>query len=94
MSLVGPRPHAIGMKTGDVCTSSIVAEYAHRHRIKPGLTGWAQINGSRGPVAHAEEVRERVRYDLDYIARASFWFDLWIMLRTVPALLGDELRTR
>jgi Undecaprenyl-phosphate glucose phosphotransferase len=94
MSLVGPRPHAVGMKTGDVRTASIVAEYAHRHRIKPGLTGWAQINGSRGPVEHPEEVRERVRYDLDYIARASFWFDLWIMLRTVPALLGDELRTR
>jgi Undecaprenyl-phosphate glucose phosphotransferase len=94
MSLVGPRPHAIGMKTGDVATSSIVREYAHRHRIKPGLTGWAQINGSRGPVESAEEVRERVRYDLEYLSRASFWFDVWIMLRTVPALLGDELRTR
>ncbi len=94
MSLVGPRPHAVGRKTGDVATSSIVNEYAHRHRIKPGLTGWAQINGSRGPVETAEEVRERVRYDLEYINRASLWFDLWIMLRTAPALLGDELRTR
>jgi Undecaprenyl-phosphate glucose phosphotransferase len=94
MSLVGPRPHAVGMKTGNVATSSIVNEYAHRHRIKPGLTGWAQINGSRGPVESAEEVRERVRLDLEYINRASLWFDLWIILRTAPALLGDELRTR
>ena len=53
MSLVGPRPHAIGMKTGEVESAQLVAEYAHRHRIKPGMTGWAAINGSRGPVAPA-----------------------------------------
>ncbi|MDB5421942.1 MAG: Undecaprenyl-phosphate glucose phosphotransferase, partial [Brevundimonas sp.] len=47
MSLVGPRPHAIGMKTGDVESARLVAEYAHRHRIKPGMTGWAAIHGSR-----------------------------------------------
>jgi lipopolysaccharide/colanic/teichoic acid biosynthesis glycosyltransferase len=50
MSLVGPRPHAIGMKTGEVESARLVAEYAHRHRIKPGMTGWAAINGSRGPL--------------------------------------------
>jgi polysaccharide biosynthesis protein PslA len=94
MSLVGPRPHAVGMRTGEVATSSIVTEYAHRHRIKPGLTGWAQVNGSRGPIDSAEEVRERVNYDLEYIRRSSFWFDLWIMIRTGPALLGDRLRIR
>src|SRR5690606_15326419 len=44
MSLVGPRPHAIGMKTGDVESSRLVSEYAHRHRMKPGMTGWAAIN--------------------------------------------------
>jgi lipopolysaccharide/colanic/teichoic acid biosynthesis glycosyltransferase len=82
------------MRTGEVATSSIVTEYAHRHRIKPGLTGWAQVNGSRGPIDSAEEVRERVNYDLDYIRRSSFWFDLWIMIRTGPALLGDRLRIR
>ena len=50
MSLVGPRPHAIGMKTAERELSHIVAEYAHRHRVKPGITGWAQVNGSRGPL--------------------------------------------
>ncbi|MDB5457992.1 MAG: hypothetical protein JWP92_3577, partial [Caulobacter sp.] len=50
MSLVGPRPHAIGMKTGEIESAKLVAQYAHRHRMKPGLTGWAAINGSRGPV--------------------------------------------
>ena len=51
MSLVGPRPHAIGMKTGEVESAQLVAEYAHRHRIKPGMTGWAAINGSPRPAA-------------------------------------------
>lgn len=94
MSLVGPRPHAPGMTTGAAPTSSLVAEYAHRHRVKPGLTGWAQVNGSRGPLHSPEAARERVRYDVEYIARASLWFDLWIMLRTLPALLGDKINIR
>ncbi|WP_300545179.1 exopolysaccharide biosynthesis polyprenyl glycosylphosphotransferase [Maricaulis sp.] len=94
MSLVGPRPHAPGMRTGGKETSKLVAEYAHRHRVKPGITGWAQINGSRGPLHSPEAARERVRWDLDYIARASLWFDLWIMARTLPALLGDKINIR
>ena len=94
MSLVGPRPHAVNMRTGDTESSRIVAEYAHRCRVKPGLTGWAQINGSRGPLHGADEVRERVRLDLEYIARANLWFDLSILARTAPALLGDKLRIR
>ena len=94
MSLVGPRPHAPGMRTGGTETSKLVAEYAHRHRVKPGITGWAQINGSRGPLHSPEAARERVRLDVEYIARANFWFDLWIMLRTLPALLGDKVNIR
>lgn len=94
MSLVGPRPHAPGMMTGATLTSNLVAEYAHRHRVKPGLTGWAQVNGSRGPLHTPEAARERVRLDVEYIARASLWFDLWIMLRTLPALLGDKINIR
>ncbi|MCA3692331.1 exopolysaccharide biosynthesis polyprenyl glycosylphosphotransferase [Aquidulcibacter sp.] len=90
MSLVGPRPHAIGMKTGDEDSEALVAEYAHRHRIKPGMTGWAAIHGSRGPVHSAEEVAQRVAYDLAYIRDANLWLDLWIMVRTLPALLGDK----
>jgi len=94
MSLVGPRPHAIGMKTGSEESSQLVAEYAWRHRMKPGITGWAQINGSRGPVDTAEAVRERVALDIDYIERQSFWFDVYILVMTLPTLLGDRHQVR
>ena len=94
MSLVGPRPHAIGMKTGDVESARLIREYAHRHRIKPGMTGWAAIHGSRGPVDTPEAVRERVRLDVEYIERQSFWLDLHIMAVTIPCLLGDRHAVR
>lgn len=94
MSLVGPRPHAIGMKTGHVVSADIVAEYAHRHRMKPGITGWAAIKGSRGPMHDASDVRRRVQLDIDYIERQSFWLDMWIMVQTLPVLLGDKIATR
>ncbi|WP_233356189.1 exopolysaccharide biosynthesis polyprenyl glycosylphosphotransferase [Henriciella aquimarina] len=94
MSLVGPRPHAIGMTAEDAEVQGLVSDYAHRHRVKPGITGWAQINGSRGPVHTREEVRERVRLDMEYVNRASVWFDLFIMLATAPCLLGDWRRQR
>ncbi len=94
MSLVGPRPHAVGMRTGEVESWKLVAHYAHRHRVKPGLTGWAQINGSRGPLENAEDVRTRVRLDVEYIRRANFWLDILIMLKTGPCLLGDREVTR
>jgi lipopolysaccharide/colanic/teichoic acid biosynthesis glycosyltransferase len=90
MSLVGPRPHAIGMKTGEVESAKLVAEYAHRHRIKPGMTGWAAINGSRGPLHAPAEVQRRVALDVDYIARQSLRLDLRIMAMTVPGMLGDR----
>ena len=94
MSLVGPRPHAIGMKTGHVESARLVAEYAHRHRIKPGMTGWAAIKGSRGPMHTASEVRRRVQLDIDYIEHQSFWLDLWIIAATIPVLLGDRMSVR
>ena len=90
MSLVGPRPHAIGMLSGGAEASKLVETYAHRHRIRPGLTGWAAVNGSRGPVDTAEDVRRRVALDLEYVERQSFWLDVSIILRTVPCLLGDR----
>ncbi len=89
MSLVGPRPHPVGMKTAGQDSARLVAEYAWRHRMKPGISGWAQINGSRGPVHTAEEVRRRVELDVDYIERQSFWLDLYILAMTLPRLLGD-----
>ena len=94
MSLVGPRPHAIGMKTGEIESSRLVAEYAWRHRIKPGMTGWAAIKGSRGPLHTAAEVRRRVSLDVEYIDRQSFWLDLYVMVMTLPCLLGDREAAR
>ena len=94
MSIVGPRPHAIGMKTGGVESAKLVAQYAHRHRMKPGLTGWAAIKGSRGPVDTPESVRLRVALDVEYIERQSFWLDLYVILMTVPCLLGDRSAVR
>jgi Undecaprenyl-phosphate glucose phosphotransferase len=94
MSIVGPRPHAIGMKTGGVESAKLVAEYAHRHRMKPGLTGWAAIKGSRGPVDTPESVRLRVALDVEYIERQSFWLDLYIIVMTIPCLLGDRSAVR
>ena len=90
MSIVGPRPHAIGMLSGGAEASKLVETYAHRHRIKPGLTGWAAVNGSRGPVDTPEDVRRRVALDLEYVERRSFWLDVAIILRTAPCLLGDS----
>lgn len=88
MSMVGPRPHAIGMKTGGEESARLVAEYAWRHRMKPGLTGWAQINGSIGAVDTPEAVRRRVALDIEYIESQSFWLDLYIIAMTVPALIA------
>ncbi len=94
MSLVGPRPHAIGMKTGETESAKLVASYAHRHRLKPGMTGWAAIRGSRGPVETPEKVRRRVALDTEYIERQSLMLDLRIMALTIPCLLGDADEVR
>lgn len=90
MSLVGPRPHAVGMRTEGKDSIDLVAEYAHRHRVKPGMTGWAQINGSRGALLNQADVARRVKLDVEYIERSNFLFDLIIMLKTLPCLLGDS----
>lgn len=90
MSLVGPRPHAVGMKTQGRDSIELVEEYAHRHKVKPGLTGWAQINGSRGPLHNAEDVQRRVQLDVEYIERSNLLWDILIMFKTLPVLLGDD----
>jgi len=90
MSLVGPRPHAVGMKTGQTESAKLVAGYAHRHRIKPGMTGWAAIKGSRGPVDTPDLVKRRVALDIEYIERQSLMFDLVIMALTIPCMIGDD----
>ena len=94
MSLVGPRPHTPGMMTGDVESKRLVSEYAHRNKVKPGMTGWAQICGSRGPLHDADGVARRVALDVEYIENASIWWDLVIMAKTIPCLLGDAENIR
>ena len=90
MSLVGPRPHAIAMKAGGRLYVDAVEEYIHRHRVKPGITGWAQINGLRGEVNTIEKAHARVVHDLYYIEHWSIWFDLKILLKTVGILASRD----
>jgi Undecaprenyl-phosphate glucose phosphotransferase len=83
MSLVGPRPHAIATKAAGVYFEDAVRHYEKRHRIKPGITGWAQVNGWRGETKTLEQIRRRVEFDLYYIDNWSLWLDLVILLRTL-----------
>lgn len=87
MSLVGPRPHACEMRTCDMLSSEIIKEYTHRHRVKPGVTGWAQVNGYRGATETPSQMRRRVEHDLYYIENWSLLLDLWIMLITPVKIL-------
>ncbi len=83
MSLVGPRPHPLATRLQDRAFSEVVPEYEQRHCVKPGITGWAQVNGWRGEVVTAEHIRGRVAYDLYYIANWSLLLDLRILLMTL-----------
>lgn len=87
LSLVGPRPHAIKAQSSqkDLFTK-IVDGYSARHRLPPGITGWAQINGWRGEIDSADKLRERYAHDLYYIENWSMWLDLNILLRTPLSL--------
>jgi len=87
MSMVGPRPHAIAHNTD---FDQRIDAYMTRHRIKPGITGLAQINGYRGEINVLEKMKKRVEYDMQYINNWSFWLDMEILLKTIPALLRDE----
>ncbi len=91
MSLVGPRPHAGALHDLDRAGREIVAEYAQRHRMKPGLTGWAQIHGARGATNSLAQLRRRVEYDLYYIENWSLWLDLQIIIQTPFCLVGDNV---
>jgi putative colanic acid biosynthesis UDP-glucose lipid carrier transferase len=61
-----------------------------RHKVKPGITGWAQVNGLRGETATLDKMEARIQYDLDYLRNWSVWLDLWIILRTVKVVLSRE----
>ncbi|WP_137132967.1 undecaprenyl-phosphate glucose phosphotransferase [Rhizobium sp. FY34] len=90
LSLVGPRPHAVHAQTGDRKYVDVVESYFARHRVKPGVTGWAQINGLRGELDSDEKIRARTAYDLDYIENWSLWLDLKILVLTPIRLLNTE----
>jgi len=87
MSLVGPRPHAIATKAAGKLFEEVVEEYTARHRVKPGITGWAQVNGWRGETDTGEQIQQRVRHDLYYIDNWSIPFDLKILLLTAFVVL-------
>ncbi|MEQ8396057.1 undecaprenyl-phosphate glucose phosphotransferase [Thalassobaculum sp.] len=83
MSIVGPRPHAISAKAGGLLYQEAVGRYAARHRVKPGITGWAQVNGWRGETETVEQIQRRVHHDIAYIEDWSLWLDLKIILLTI-----------
>lgn len=82
MSLVGPRPHTPHMLIGNKQIFDLVDEYSFRHRVKPGITGLAQVNGYRGAIDTPEHLRARIDYDLYYIDHWSLWLDIKILFRT------------
>ncbi|MCX5568639.1 undecaprenyl-phosphate glucose phosphotransferase [Kaistia nematophila] len=90
LSLVGPRPHAVNAHTENRLWDEVVDGYFARHKVKPGVTGWAQINGWRGEVDTPEKIRRRVEFDLQYIERWSVPFDLYILMMTPFSLINSE----
>ena len=84
MSLIGPRPHALAH---DNYFETLLSDYAFRHQLKPGITGWAQCNGARGATPTIEHIAKRVKLDLWYINNWSFWLDLVILIKTIFEVL-------
>ncbi len=87
MSIVGPRPHAVAHNEQ---YRGLIKGYMLRHKVKPGITGWAQVNGLRGETDTVDKMAARVEFDLDYLRSWSLSLDLWIMLRTVKVVLGGD----
>jgi Undecaprenyl-phosphate glucose phosphotransferase len=90
MSLVGPRPHGTEMMVGDRFYHEAVRGYAGRHRVKPGITGYAQVKGLRGEVRTIERAKRRIELDKYYVDNWSFWLDMWILFATARAVLFDS----
>jgi Undecaprenyl-phosphate glucose phosphotransferase len=90
MALVGPRPHATHMKVGTRYYQDAVRGYAGRHRVKPGITGLAQVKGVRGEIRTVDRAKRRVELDCKYIENWSLWLDLWILLATARAVIWDS----
>jgi lipopolysaccharide/colanic/teichoic acid biosynthesis glycosyltransferase len=90
MSLVGPRPHMTTQSVDGRSVFEAVNAYAARHRVKPGMTGWAQVNGWRGPADSLDAIERRVEHDIFYIDNWSLMLDLVILVRTVLACLAGR----
>jgi polysaccharide biosynthesis protein PslA len=90
MSLVGPRPHAPSTRAGGKLFGDVVATYAARHKVKPGITGWAQVCGWRGETDTEQKLVKRIEHDLHYIENWSVPFDLYILIRTVFAVMAPR----
>jgi lipopolysaccharide/colanic/teichoic acid biosynthesis glycosyltransferase len=90
MSLIGPRPHATHMKVGDRFYQDAVRGYAGRHRVRPGITGLAQVKGVRGEIRTVERAKLRVDWDMKYIENWSLWLDVKILAQMVRAVLWDR----
>jgi lipopolysaccharide/colanic/teichoic acid biosynthesis glycosyltransferase len=80
MSIVGPRPHATAHNS---LFNNMIGRFSRRHNVKPGITGWAQINGYRGATDTLEKMRQRIEYDLHYVDNWSFLFDVKIIIMTL-----------
>lgn len=90
LSLVGPRPHAVQAKAGTKLYDEVVDDYYARHRVKPGITGWAQINGWRGETDTDEKIQQRVLHDLYYIENWSVFLDAYILVKTPYSLIARK----
>jgi Undecaprenyl-phosphate glucose phosphotransferase len=90
MSLVGPRPHAPSTRAGGRLFAEVVQTYAGRHKVKPGITGWAQVNGWRGETDTEEKLVKRIEHDLFYIENWSIGFDIYILIRTAFAVIAPR----
>ena len=86
MSVVGPRPHAVAHNE---MYRKLIKGYMIRHKVKPGITGLAQVNGARGETETLEKMEARIRYDLEYLRNWSLRLDLWIVYRTVLQAFRD-----
>ena len=87
MSIVGPRPHAVAHNEQ---YRALINGYMVRHKVRPGITGWAQVNGFRGETETVDKMKQRVEYDLDYLNHWSLSLDLWIVLKTVLVMVKDK----
>jgi putative colanic acid biosynthesis UDP-glucose lipid carrier transferase len=87
MSIVGPRPHAVAHNE---MYRQLIKAYMVRHKVKPGITGWAQVNGHRGETETVEKMQARVEYDLEYLRNWTLGLDLVIILRTIKTVFYDK----